>query len=437
MVSPGVSVPLTPDEGLRKRVALALLRLETWLETVHQPDGYAGPVVHWWRHSLRYTGPGIDWRYEGIVSGYTILAKTQADPRWQVRLHRAIEDVRRGQRPDGSYLASRFEQNPGTNGTPHEAAASLGLLHAARKGYHEDLVREVVGRNLEHIVATYWDSKCHTFNDHPSIVGYVPNKLATLAETLLEWGEWTGSEEYLDKAKAALGTVLQYQVHEGRFRGAIHQYAPAGGSGDGRFFPYYNARCVPALLKAAEIFGEDPYRRAAEAILGFLDQTMHENGSWPQIVYASNEVADGPRWLAGAADILRAYLLCGRPVSTVALVRLLQGQMQSGAFAAADGFFGFRSVPAWHDVIPVAGWNDKIFRFLLEWLDGRPFEDDEVGQIGNVDGAVRLGPKRLGQGRWIETPGKCELRAQDGSLLYRWVKSEPWATAETSFVGEG
>jgi hypothetical protein len=53
--------------------ALTLARLEAWLESMRGPGGYGGPVAHWWRQSLLYTGPGLDWRYEGIILGYLAL----------------------------------------------------------------------------------------------------------------------------------------------------------------------------------------------------------------------------------------------------------------------------------------------------------------------------------------------------------------------------
>ena len=427
---------LSPEEeAFRVRVTRAMLRLDDWFETMRQPEGYGGPVVHWWRHSLRYTGAAVDWRYEGILAGYARLAQSQNEWRWRDRLSRAMEDVRRSQTPEGSYRASRFEQNPGTHGTPHEAAASLGLLLALRSGRDDDWVRDVVGRNVDHLIAMYWDDGRKTFNDHPTQVGFVPNKLATLAETLIEWGMLVENEDYWVKAKAALDTVLRYQVNEGQWIGAVHQYAPKGQEGDGRFFPYYNARCVPALLKAAQVFSNPAYREAAEAILGFLDKSMLVNGSWPQVVYASGQVADGPRWVAGSADVLRAYWLSGRKVPERSFLRLLHGQMLSGAFSVAEGFAGFRVVPAWYDVMPVTGWNDKVLRFFAEWLGDRPLPVREPQKMETVDGAVRIAGRQ--QARWVETPKKCELLARDGTPLYRWQKSEPWAWVDSPLIAEG
>ena len=54
-------------------ILASCLRLEAWLETMRGPGGYGGPVAHWWQQSLMYTGPGLDWRYEGIIEGYLQL----------------------------------------------------------------------------------------------------------------------------------------------------------------------------------------------------------------------------------------------------------------------------------------------------------------------------------------------------------------------------
>jgi hypothetical protein len=61
----------------------ALADLDAWLQTIHQPRGYAGPVAHWWQNRYRYTGPGLDWRYEGILIGYSLLYQKTGELRWR------------------------------------------------------------------------------------------------------------------------------------------------------------------------------------------------------------------------------------------------------------------------------------------------------------------------------------------------------------------
>ena len=64
----------------------AIIGLDKWLDSMRvdwPTPGYGGPVVHWWNHSLAYTGSGLDWRYEGIIAGYLKLwRKTTIERGW-------------------------------------------------------------------------------------------------------------------------------------------------------------------------------------------------------------------------------------------------------------------------------------------------------------------------------------------------------------------
>src|SRR5690554_1264599 len=104
---------------------LVVARLEAWLETMRGPGGYTGPVAHWWQNCLFYTGPGLDWRYEGIITGYLTLYERTGETRWLSKACRAGDDVLDGQLPSGHFAGSCFELNPYTAGTPHEAACDL------------------------------------------------------------------------------------------------------------------------------------------------------------------------------------------------------------------------------------------------------------------------------------------------------------------------
>lgn len=402
-----------------------LANLDAWLATMRQAGGYGGPVPHWWESCFRYVGPGIDWRYEGLLAGYaTLYARTQA-PRWQQRLGQAAADVLAAQRPDGSLLASRFEGNPGTLGTPHEAAAAAGLL-AAHRVWPHPAWRDAAGRVLDNLVAQLWDPVAGGFNDRPHHFGRVPNKLATLADALLQYAEAVGSERHAAWAAAALADVLRLQVRErGRQEsGAVHQMEGPGG-GDRRFFPYYNARIVPALLLGAEVLGHADYREAAEHIGDFLTRVQALDGGFPQVVYAGGAQALTPRWIAGSADILRALALLDRPVPPAARQRLLAGQLPTGGFRTAEGF-GIRSaVPDFRDVTPAVGWNDKVLRWLAEAVPvGGGLPSPHVGPA-TVPVTVR--------GRaavWREPPEAMTVESGRGDrgIWYQWRKRDPWAT---------
>lgn len=419
--------------------AQALVNLDAWLETMRQPGGYGGPVAHWWQNRYGYTGPGLDWRYEGLLDGYANLQAKRPEGRWLSRLHCAAADLITGQRNDGSYPASRFEINPGTLGTPHEAAASLGLLHALP--HYEDEVKaavlQVSRRNLENLIAKLWDGR--GFNDRPGVRGRVPNKLATLAQVLLTYTEATGDRRYVPYARAALEDVLRFQIQGGRRAGAVHQYAPDAAHGDGRFFPFYAARCVPPLVFAATFFAEPRYQDAAERIVAFIDRTMNPGGSWPQIVYlgghwAGERRAEWPRWVAGTADLLLAYVALGRPVPERALERLLHSQLVSGGFPTAEGFAGQVSQrpvagpPDFRDVTPVVGWNDKVFKLLALLLDAHtPLPAASVAELElpvTVEGV---------SASFYEGPHAMQIRGPQ-DVFYSWSKDRPWAHTFTRGV---
>ena len=67
---------MSPHADGPSDLSARVARIDAWLETMRGSAskgcaaGYGGPVVHWWRQCLLYTGPGLDWRYEGIIAGY-------------------------------------------------------------------------------------------------------------------------------------------------------------------------------------------------------------------------------------------------------------------------------------------------------------------------------------------------------------------------------
>jgi len=419
------------EPSLQDRIAQAVVDLGAWLETMRQPGGYGGPVAHWWQNRFQYTGPGLDWRYEGILIGYATLHEKTGDAAWRGRLDVAADDVIAGQRPDGSYRASRFEMNPDTLGTPHEAAATHGLLAAQPHLSNGEKAVEVARRNLDNLVEKLWDGR--GFNDRPGVSGRVPNKLATLAHALMCYVRLTGDGGYLPYAKAALDDVLRYQMAQGPNVGAVHQYAPGGAAGDGRFFPYYNARCVPALVLGADLLGDERYLEAARGIKSFLDGTMHHDGSWPQIVYVNGRRAAWPRWLAGTADILLAYGSLGEAMPDVALRRLLDSQLPSGGFRTATGFQAqirqaAPSAADYRDVVPVVGWNDKALRLLATMLPSPttlPAPETAATELPVTVGAAPA--------LFRESPEAMELRIGH-EAAYAWDKHAPWATTANGQV---
>ncbi|MCY0899353.1 MAG: hypothetical protein OWU33_10550 [Firmicutes bacterium] len=407
----------------------SVLALDQWLETMKQPQGYAGPVAHWWQACYHYVGPGVDWRYEGILAGYQNLWALSHDDRWRERIDDAVHHVVGGQRSDGSYRNSRFEDNPGVLGTPHEAAATLGLLRVYHTSTHP-AIGQVIAKNLRHLIAQLWDEPSQGFNDAPGVLGRVPNKLATLAEALMAGAELLGEDAWLRYAHSALDDIVRLQVTAGRFKGAVHQWAfgPAL-RGDGRFFPYYIARCVPALLEGARIFQEHRYREAAELIGDFLLRTCHDDGSWPQLFYERGGCVEYPHWVAPLADILYALWRLQRTLPPASLAYLRNGQLPSGGFVTAEGFyarFAHSRDPrrSYLDVTPVVGWNDKVLRFFTALLRDCPADSSMVDR---VDEAVVM-PVWVGQvqGQFTETRDIMAIRGPRGPAFF-WHKQNPWA----------
>ena len=415
---------------LAARIPAAIARLDHWLQSMRQPGGYAGPVSHYWQNRLLYAGPGLDWRYEGLLVGYTELHARTGEERWRERVRLAAEDLAAGQTPDGHYRASRFEINPGTLGTPHEAAASLGLLHSLPLLQGPERFLQVARRNLGALCAALWDGQ--GFNDHRTVPGRVPNKLATLAQALLllagherAAGHEDAAEGATTQACSALDDVLRFQERGGE----VHQYATgaAGASGgDGRYFPYYNARCVEPLLLGQAALGDGRYGQAADLILERLSGWQNPDGSWPQVVYRGGRRAEYPRWFAGSADLLWAYHVADRPLPGHALERLLGSQLENGAFPTGEGFAAQVSQkPAAadpRDLLGVVGWNDKVLRLLAHLLPaGAPLPEVEVGEVERPV---------LWQGRPATFQDRADLVrvvGQDGRVLYRWNRSEVWA----------
>lgn len=405
-----------PTAAPQERLAQALANLEAWLETLRQPSGYGGPVCHWWQNRLRYTGPGHDWRYEGILVGYRNLWQKTGEARFREKLNRAANDLLEGQLPDGRYPASRFELNPGTLGTPHEAAATLGLL-LVLPGL-DDPARALAAakRNLDNLIAQLYLPSENAYSDR------VPNKLATLAQALVAYGEVSGEERYLDYAKKALDQALRYQVQEGPLAGATHQYGPAATRGDGRFFPYYQSRCIPPLVEGARLLGDPRYLEAARQIFGFIERTREPDGGWPMILYTQAERIRRPRWIAANADVLLAYRALGEPLPKRVLERLLEAQLPSGGFPTAEGFGGEKPAP--HDLIPVAGWNDKVFRLLAELLP-KPAALP-APRVGLTEVEVWVGNTPA----WLCENNEALMIQTRSEVLYAWRKDEPWARVQ-------
>jgi len=463
-----------PDSQAGARVAsaaAAVARLDAWLETMrtraagaaraHVPRGYGGPVAHWWQQSLLYTGAGLDWRYEGIITGYlelwgrTLPGQHRQDERWLTKARRAGDDLISGQLESGNFAESAFEINPATAGTPHEAACDAGLLRLAlelRWTGHSgwESYAACAERNLRSFyIGQLWNPEALMIGDHPwrqsGPVTFVPNKAATACEALFLMAELSGESRWVEEY--ALPTLRWIQEHQlrgrkpaggrgrsssgERLRGAIAQNS-IGTRRINKYFPLYNARCISALLQGYRWTGDEGYAESALGAMDFIARFAQGDGSLPTVVYPGARASTTPSWLAPLGDILRAAdelapLGFSADLSATE-ARLLGGQDESGGFQTARGFADqagrsrtatrAQALPDVRDVLHVTGWCDKAFRYLASHAGSQipaglsaPFETDCI---------LRGRAMHL-----VETPDRLEIASQ-GAVCYRWVKGEPW-----------
>jgi hypothetical protein len=421
------------------RIDTAVAGLDAWLETMRGPDGYGGPVAHWWQQSLLYTGAGLDWRYEGIIAGYLHLWERTGAEHWLEKARRAGDDLVAGQFADGHFAASAFEFNPATAGTPHEAACDVGLLllALALRAIGQDDWRRYANcaeRNLRAgAVAQLWDGESRSFRDSPETPSFVPNKAATICEALFLLSEVTGEGEWIERyAIPTLDRILDHQVRRGgQFAGAIAQNS-FGQRTIERYYPLYVARCVPALLRGYRATGDGRYAEGALQAVQFIARWKDADGALPTLVYANGRANWCPTWIAPLADVLRAADEV-RPFGLVAdfaatAQRLLAGQDRSGGIQTARGFAaqaGGRAprAPDLRDVLHVTGWCDKAFRYLASHAG----PDVPTGESAPFEVACTF----LGQEtRLVETSTVVEV-TRGRHLCYRWNKGERWPALAT------
>jgi len=412
----------------------AVAKLDAWLETMRSPDGYAGPVSHWWQQSLMYTGAGLDWRYEGIIVGYLQLWERTSDMGWLIKARRAGDDLLSGQLEDCHFAASAFELNPATAGTPHEAAGDVGLLRLAlalRKAGQADWEKyaRCAERNLQSFyIAELWDTAVRAFRDSPRTPSFVPNKAATACEALFLLAEVTGDPLWVERyVIPTLDRILEHQVcGEGRLDGAIAQNS-FGGRKIEKYFPFYIARCIPALLHGFNWANNEEYADCALRAMQFVVRWSYEDGSFPIVVYENQRVNRYPGWIAALGDVLRVANEL-RPFGFEADFsstenRLLAGQDISGGIQTSTGFAAQVSgqpqpLPDLRDVLHVAGWCDKAFRYLTS----RAGPELPGGQSSPFEATCSFRGQML---HVVETP-EALLVSHQKKVYYCWHKGEPW-----------
>jgi hypothetical protein len=417
----------------------AVAGLAAWLETTRGPDGYGGPVVHWWQQCLLYTGAGLDWRYEGIIAGYLQLWERTGDEGWLERARQAGDDLVAGQLASGHFPASAFEANPSTGGTPHEAACDVGLLllagtlrRAGRGGW--EAYATCAEWNLRRCaIELLWDAEARSFGDGRHRPSFVPNKAATICEALFLLAQISGDACWVERyALSTLDRILEHQAPSGGTLGGAIAQNSFGARQVEKYFPLYIARCVPALLQGYRWKGNEAYADAALRAMRFIARWTGADGSLPAVIYPGRRVNHYPAWLAPLGDVLRAADDL-RPLGfdadfSATEERLLAGQDPSGGIQTATGFEaqtgGRRSgAPDLRDVLHVAGWGDKAFRYLSS-------------RAGPVLPPGRCEPFRTAcvfRGLELELSETGSVLEAVGQrrLVYRWRKGARWAEVAT------
>ncbi|PDV99085.1 hypothetical protein [Candidatus Chloroploca asiatica] len=421
-----ISTPVKPDVT----IAHAVAKLDAWFETMRGPGGYGGPVAHWWQQSLLYTGAGLDWRYEGIISGYLTLWERTGAEQWLAKARRAGDDLVAGQLPNGHFVASAFEINPASAGTPHEAACAgallllaLALRQAKREGWH--VYATAAQHNLEQFyLGQLWDKAARSFRDSPLVPSFVPNKAATACETLFLQAELSGEAHWIEQyALPNLDRILAHQVRGGSYDGAIAQNSFGERVVD-KYFPVYIVRCVPALLRGFTYTRQERYLDAAIRALLFVLRQVDVTGALPTAIYANGHKSHHPSWIAPLGDVLYVITLLrphGLILATTAIeARLLAGQSPTGGIATATGFAGQANkrpsqIPDFRDLLPVAGWCHKAFRYLASCVTG----ELPVVTSATYETECTFGGRCL---HYRETPDLIEA-CNGQEPRYRWFKS--------------
>ena len=259
----------------------------------------------------------------------------------------------------------------------------------------------------------------------------MPNKVATTVEALFLLEKFSGDLGLVDKyIKPSLLKILACQVKdpESSYFGAIDQ-SDKNGQLSGRYFPYYIARCVHALVDASVYFEDDQFTKAALAAMNFVMHSQRSDGSFPQVVYANRRETLYPQWIAGVGDILTAAnRLLPYGLNWLAMEKteiwLHNGISPSGGIRTGHGFGileGRRNaLPDFRDILPVCHWVSNAFRYFTLCLPEK-FITGSIETKETTCDCFYFGKRA----RFHETDQFIEV-IQNLETVYLWRKSEPW-----------
>jgi hypothetical protein len=260
------------------------------------------------------------------------------------------------------------------------------------------------------------------------VVSFVPNKAATASEAMFLLAESSGDDAWAERyAVPNLNRLLAHQVRDGgRLDGAIAQNSFGNQMVD-KYFPIYIARCVPVLLRGYRWTDDERYLDGALAAMRFIARWIEADGTCPTVIYANSRANRAPSWIAPLGDVLRAAD-AARPYGfnadlSAVRQRLLAGQDGSGGIQTATGFAAqaggrLPKLPDVRDVLHVAGWCDKAFRYLAAHTSASlPAASSATFEAACVFQGSTL--------HLTETTEQLEISERRG-VCYRWRKGEPW-----------
>jgi hypothetical protein len=403
----------------------SLSGLEHWIETIRVGDGFGGPAVGLSGTSMDYCGPAFDWRCEGIFDAMIACCRTTGRTEYLDRITQCLQAVISAQLINGTFRNSWFHQNPYEGGMPYEPAMLAAACRARKmlvetnrsvpEGFDAALERFVEIRLLNEL----WNRLLHTFNDwlQSNFDHFTPHSVAAVIELLLDYAElssdWKRLEYYVTGAADSLLAVQ-------RPDGAI----PLSSRPNSTVSPALAARCIPALVKAAQKTGNEKYRTAAGKLVSFIRAQQLPDGGYTCLIHCGRPAQTHPVILGAAADAVNAIERAGMLIAddVQRLNRLLSGsQLASGAFRTAFGF-GSMNTPDWRDILPCCGWQDKIYSFLARH---RPDTADADFAPGDVRCPVQIRGKT---GEYKETPDEIRIFDRRKQTVYHWQKGSKWAS---------
>jgi len=356
-------------------VDMAVGRLEGWLATMGGSAGYYGPVVGLRGVSMAWCGIGHDWRWEGLLDGWTTLHRRTKDPVYLDRMDAALNALTSAQLANGTFCNSYFENNPFEGGMPYEPALMAAVLRTL--SYMQEIAHpwpvgtaEMVERFVEErLIKELWNKVLKTFNNwmQSDFERYSPPAVAAIVEILCDYAKLSDSAERLAPyIVGAANSLLACQFRDGPCVGAL----PLSNQEGSDVSPCMAARALPAFARLQQQTGDARFASAGDALERFVKISFLSDGGMAVMAFANRSTRLVPLFVGATADTLRSFERAGRYDATLMRTQipwLLSHQTASGGFDTAVGFEdgrGSKSLPDWRDVIPVCGWTDKVYGLL-------------------------------------------------------------------------